>query len=468
MADLLSILSQGASSLDAHRASTATASHNLQNVDTPGYSRQSVMLEAVIPATSTTNAYIGRGVRVETIRQARDRFVESQIPSAIGSAARASSEAQSLSTVHVLNPDMAGGLTSALADFFSGLRALSQNPGSTVLRQNAVDGARGLASSFNRTADGITSARTAIDQEIEGAIHEVNDLATRMAALNVEIRKARSTGAEPNDLLDTRAKLRDQLAEKTGAIPVPNSQGDISMTIENGMALVSETSAGQLSIVPDPANDGFLKVGISLSDGTGPFSLSSLGGKIGGLLNARDGALKNAANAVDRLAFDMAEELNAVHSSAYALDKSSGHNLFQVGSDPHQAAKNLTVNPQVSANPDLIATASSADTVPGDASRLFALIDVENAPLAGSGGKDATATLSQIISGYGTAVQRAEAYKENSESIRDHLLNMRESVSGVSIDEEIVNMTRAQRAFEAVAKVITTTNEMLETLMKLK
>jgi len=134
MGDLLSILAQSSTSLGAHRASAATASHNLANVNTPGYARQRANLEALTPADLLAGSFVGRGVGLQSITQARDRFIERQIPTALASSAWSSAESQALFAVSALDPDAPGGISSALGAFYSSLRDLSQNPADSALR----------------------------------------------------------------------------------------------------------------------------------------------------------------------------------------------------------------------------------------------------------------------------------------------------------------------------------------------
>src|SRR5687768_16758030 len=160
MPDLLSILTNGTNGLSAHRAAVQTAAHNIQNVNTDGYSRQRVDLEASPAEFLRTNAYAGLGVNIGGITQSRDAFIERQMPSTLGAHAQFSAESRSLRSIAGLDPDSAAGLTDAMGKFYSDLRALSQNPSQPGLRAAVVGTARNLAGTFNRTAEGIESARS--------------------------------------------------------------------------------------------------------------------------------------------------------------------------------------------------------------------------------------------------------------------------------------------------------------------
>src|SRR4051812_5538404 len=198
MPDLFSLLSQAGQTLSAHRAAAATASNNLQNANTPGYARQRAELAAILPAEFAGAGYLGRGVELQTVSQSRDRFIEQQMPLAFGTQARSSAESDSLRTISVLDPDAPLGVPTALSNFYSSLRALSQNAGDPSLRQAVVTASQQLALTFNNTAKGIESARTGIDASVSGVVQEVNRASELVARMNVQITIARAQKAEPN------------------------------------------------------------------------------------------------------------------------------------------------------------------------------------------------------------------------------------------------------------------------------
>ena len=467
--DLLSILSSSGASLAAHRAAVAVASHNIDNASTPGYARQRASLDAVPGGDAIGGGFIGAGVRLASVTQVRDRFLESQIPASLSSASRSTTEADALESVGVLDPQAVGGLGDALSNFYSSLRALNQNAGSIMLRQAAVSSARSLTLAFRQTNGSLEQARSGLDAQVQGKIVDVNQLATEVAGLNGAIRTARATGSEPNDLLDTRQKALDRLAELVGAVPVPDGSGDVNVSLGGGVALVTGTLAGSLQALPDPANDAHLSVRAVApgSSSTTVIASGSLGGEIGGALDARDGALATAVRRIDTLAFDLAGAVNAVHQAGFGLDGASGRTLFDVGTSAAGAASRISVSAAVAADPRALAAASSASGLPGDATALQAILETERRAL-GTTGLDPTATLADLTSQFGGSTRSARAISDQDGSLRDHLQTMRQAVSGVSIDEELLALQKAQRAYEAVAKVIQTSSEMLETLMNLR
>ncbi len=465
MSDLLALLHSSAGSLSAHSAYSATVSHNLQNANTPGYARQRAELAAVLPSDRITGAFIGRGATIQAVSQVRDRFLEAQVPSALGRAASSTAESAALASVSALDPQ--GGLGDAISGFYSSLRALSQNASDPGLRQAAVSSARGMALAFNTTARSLADTRSGLDAKIAGDVEEANSLAQQVASYNREIKIARNSGnAEPNDLLDARQRVQDRLSELTGATPVITGEGDVNLVLGQGAPLVTSDRAATLSTLASPTNGGHLAVRLTPYGSTATPDAVGLAGEIGGLLSARDGALLTAEGRLDTLAVDLSNAVNTSHRAGYGLDGVTGRDLFTPGTPATGTAARMTVDATVLADPSRLATSATAASLPGDATNLLQTLATERVPL--TGGLDAAGSLSRTISEFGAAAQRMASLSQQDSTMLDNLQGMRESVSGVSIDEELVNMMRAQHAFEAVSKVIQTTDQMLQTLMQLK
>jgi len=328
-----------------------------------------------------------------------------------------------------------------------------------------VSAAQQLAMAFQRTSQGLSQPRGALDQQIASEIPQVNQLAAQVAQLNGQIHSAAASGVQPNDLMDQRQRAVDQLAQLTGATVVNDSSGDVSLALPSGQALVTGGAAASLSVAPDPSNGGHLSLLLTRADGTGPVSLANdaVGGSIGGQLTARDGALKTAESSVDQLAWDLGTAINTAHAQGYALDGTTGHALFDLGSGPSGAASRIAVDSAVAGNPSLVAAAGSSSAGAGDATNLFSLIDVGGQAL--SGGADATSTLAGIVAGFGSASSGATAVAAQDAAIQSNLTTLRDSTSGVSVDEELIKMQQAQRSYEAITRVISTTTAMLDSLM---
>jgi flagellar hook-associated protein 1 FlgK len=249
---------------------------------------------------------------------------------------------------------------------------------------------------------------------------------------------------------------------------VPNGNGDVTVVLPGGGALVNGQAAATMSTRPGTGNDGHLEITLAPVDGSPPAVIpaSKLGGTAAGLLEARDAGLGAARAKLDQMAYDFTSTVNTVHRAGFGLDGVDGRDFFAPIAAVNGAATAIAVEAAVLANPQQIAAATSAATVPGNGTNLQALILTERVPLTGGG--DVGQTFGRIAAEFGATAAGAGAMAEQDTHMLSHLQEMRESVSGVSIDEELVNLTKSQRAYEAVMKVITTADSMLDTLMKLR
>jgi flagellar hook-associated protein 1 FlgK len=468
MADLFSLLSTSASSLAAQSGATATAGNNIANANTPGYTRQIANIEAMDTAGSSAGVFIGRGAQLTSVTQARDQFVERQLPQAFSQNGSSQAQSKALASVNALDPQASGSLQSMMGAFYTSLRSLSQNPGDVGLRQSAINAAQQLAQSFNVTAKNIEGTRTAVDSDIQATVEKVNADAQGVAALNVQIISNTINGQRPNDLLDKRQKLIDELSTLTGATPYESANGNISLALPGGTTLVNDDHAATLSVVPDPTNGGHDSLRILRPDGSGPYALasSSLSGQLGGDLTVRDGTLKSTLDAVDSLAFDFATAMNNLATAGVALDGTNGHALFTLTATASGAASALQVSSALAANPSLFPAGQTAGS-PGDNANLLAMIATEQQTLTTSGATP-SATLQRLTASFGSQTAQAKAFADQDGALVSHLGTLRDSASGVSIDEEMINLTKSQRAYQAIAKVITTADGMLQTLLAIK
>jgi flagellar hook-associated protein 1 len=466
--DLVGILANAGAGLSVYKTQVATASHNIANANTPGYARQEAVPTETSPSeVAGANAYVGRGVALQGVVQNRDPFVEAQINVAYNNSSSTAAQADVLSTITALDPQGTGSVVSAIGAFYSSLRDLNQNPGDLGLRRAVVDSAKSLATSFNTTVNSLSDSRNAIDRNVESVVDKVNGLLASVADLNKRIALAVNSGRTPNDLLDIRQNDLDQLAQLVGARPVPDDHSSVNVVLASGTCLVSGIVASQLSFQANPDNSNHIDVTFAPQDGGTPVVLkqSELGGKIGGLLSARDDSLGAAEAALNDLAYGLSTALNTAHEAGYDLYGNSGNHLFVVLSGPTAAAKNVSVDSTVDGDPRRLAAAASFPVGAGDSGNLQALIATESEAV--SGGLNAQQAFAKLTSDFGIAVNTVNDNAAFDKNLLTDLTSARESASGVSVDDELVKLTQAQTAYNALTKVITTTNDMLDTLMKI-
>ncbi len=466
--DLINIIMNAGAGLGVYRAQVATVSNNIANANTPGYSLEEAVPTETNPAEEVgTNGYLGRGVSLQGVVQFRDQFVESQLGTAFSNSSSTSAQANALSTVTALNPQGQGNVTDALGQFYSALRDLNQNAGDQGLRSALVNAAQGVCTAFHTAASALTTARNGIDQSVSALTVQVNGLLSGVATLNSQIALSVNSGRTPNDLLDARQNDLDQLAQLVGATAVPDNHSGVNVVLPGGTCLVSGTIASSVSVQSDTTNGGHYDIVLSPADGSASTALPSgqIGGQIGGLLSARDTTLGNAQSGLDTLAYDFSSAVNQQSELGYALDGTTGHDLFTALPNSTGAAANLTVDASASANPSLVAAAGSAAAGPGDATNLQAMIATETTPL--STGLNVQDGMAKLTSDFGNAVSTAQDSSTFDQNILTSLTNARASASGVSVDDELTKLIQAQNAYNALTKVVTTGDSMLTTLMNM-
>lgn len=466
---LMNLITNTGAGLAAQRAVSQTASHNIANVSTPGYARQRVGLDAARATSGAGGAKIGNGVMVSGITQARDQFVEAQLPEAFSQAAYYEAESTVLTSVSQLAPELPTGIPVNLGAFYGSLRELSENPASIGHRTAFVESARGLAMALRRAGDDIAANRQAVDVAVEAQLPLINDLLQQITDLNVNIRVARAQSAgEPNDLLDQQQRAVDEVSELVGGKPMLDGDGNLTIMLPSGEPLITATAAVRFIVQPNPNNEGLNQILVQPVDGGGarPVQFGDLGGKVGGLMDARDGALLESSERLDEFAWELGKRINEVHSGGYGINGDTDLDVFTM-TTKHRAAREININQALVVDPTLVGAAGSQLVGSGDNTNIMAMLETENENLGNMGGPP-RAVLGDAIGRYGSLAKRSLSTAEAESVARDYLIGMRDSASGVSVDEELIELTKAQRAFEAMSKVADTTNQMLETILNLR
>ena len=447
--------------------------HNIANANTPGYTRQVVDMASIAPPT-TFGMYdqwgkaIGEGVKIQDIRQIRDQFLDNQFRRENKFLGEWETKAQVLAAIeNIFNEPSNSGINTVLNNFFNSLQELSKNPESLTVRAEVRERAIALADTFNTVYQHLYDKLNELNSTIQSRIAEINSYAERISKLNNEIYRFELTGQTANDLRDQRNLLVDQLSKLVNITTYEDSNRNFRIDIA-GQALVDGSTAFTMSLN---------NTGAVVWDLTGaPVNPSS--GILKGLLDMRDGDGTNGIKGVpyyinewNKLAYSIAQAINEVHKAGYGLDGSTGIPLFTDFTTPYdstvQYAKLIKVSSDILAADGLekIAAASSTATLPGDntnALKLIALRDQGNAVLNGATFDDFARSL---ISNLGVDAQQANLMQKNQEFMVKQIDLNRQSVSGVSLDEEMTNMLKYQKSYAASARVITAIDELLDTLI---
>jgi flagellar hook-associated protein 1 len=459
MSSLFGILGIGANGLNASSFGISVASHDASNVGTDGFSRRNAVLEPMGPPMA--------GARATGARRVTDVFLDRRILGARAAAGSATAQTRTLETLDMVLSEGAGNLGNAWDQLQSALSDLASHPNDRAARTVLLERAAAMARSFNDAASSLASARAEADQRITDEVRQVNGRLHQIADLGNQISRSELDGQEASDLRDRRDQLVREVADYVPVTSVEDSSGRISLLLNGSLPLVQpEGQVGELQAQVDPAT-GAVHVSKIASGARVDISAAIDGGSIGGTLAARDGALAQAATDLDRLAFDLGAAFNTAHAAGFGLDGVGGRNLFDFGSTVSGAAAAMTVSADVAGQPDALAAASDPAAVPGDNRNALALVAVADARIAAGGTLTAGESMEALIGSSGAALATARGNQEHERGALDQLAQLRESVSGVSLDDEMVALTRYQRAYQASLKVVQAADDMLSELMAL-
>ncbi|HEX2875593.1 MAG TPA: flagellar basal body rod C-terminal domain-containing protein, partial [Polyangiaceae bacterium] len=209
--------------------------------------------------------------------------------------------------------------------------------------------------------------------------------------------------------------------------------------------------------------DGSLRLNsTTVGGGTTEVTQFLTGGKLAGIKEAREDIF-DVEGRLDALLFDVGNAVNAQHAAGFGQDGVTGRDLFDVGPTVAGAARGIRVSTDVAGNPAAIAASSDAASLPGGSGNAVALADVFNTGL--TGGRTAAETYGDIVGAIGQRKSALAQAVETQQAIKEQVQAMRESVSGVSLDEEMVNLTKYQRAYEAAGRVLSTVDQLLQDLI---
>ncbi|MCP4810559.1 MAG: flagellar hook-associated protein FlgK [Proteobacteria bacterium] len=454
-----SALDTAATGLQAARIAIETTSNNVANAATEGYSRRSVDLSNG-DAVTVGGVQVGTGVVAERIERAADRFVTGQIVEETGLSS--SHEAQHEVLVRAetwLADSEVDGLTSRLQSVYDALTAASADPGDETFRSTVAYAADSFASTLRRAGSALDTLVSDVEQQLDSVVEESNSLLQQVARLNERI-VATGDVAGAGDLLDQRDAALTELAAALGTTARISADGTATVLL-GGHAVVSGIEARTVQLGED--DDGLVR--LELEAGNGAIDVtSSTGGKIGGSLEGVE-QVRGYLSDLDELAQDLADAFNDVHNAGYDRNGDSGADFFTVGTGEAHAALGFTFNEDLLDDPDLLAFAEDSTATIGDGGNLAELVDLEGEELFDSDSATAGETLLGLLSTVGADVNAAGDAAEHAALVLSDLQGLRDSISGVDLDEEAADLIRFQAAYQAAAKVLRATDDMLSTLL---
>jgi flagellar hook-associated protein 1 len=483
MYGLGAILNIARGAMNANQLAMQVISHNMANVNTPGYTRQKAVLQTQTP-WDLNRLKIGTGVRVNSVVQYFDRFTTRAIHQHTSSLKEYESKALVLSSVESLwNETEESSLSQTLDEFWNAWQEMAGNPGGTAERTALLEKARILTGKFNSLSQELELAKQNLAADLRMGIEEVNRLTGQIAKLNERIADAEASQTSANDLRDQRNQLLEELSGGVGITCLEQDNGSVTVLTRKGLLLVNGKDSWDLSA----EGDSIYYNGIQ-----NDVSDRLTGGKIGGWLDLRDETLPQYRANLDEMAGTLIQEVNNLHLAGFTLSGGTGMYFFENfqaapavpnPGDYTGAAAYISLSSDVSGSPENIA-AGGVSGAPGDngnALRIAALqtegsLSIRKWTITDRGETASshlqTGTLDDYYRGLiGELGILTEETKENqnfSQSLLNSLSQVRDSVSGVNLDEELAEMMKVQHAYEAAAKVISVVDQMMQTLLNMR
>jgi len=344
------MLNTAVSGLLSFQRALSTTSHNVANVNTPGYSRQTVEFDTNNPSFFGGSFY-GNGVRVESVARSYDQFLTLEVRDTTSSYARADRFSELAAHIDDVLADPQGGISPILADFFASVQDVADDPASSTARYAMINTAETLASRFQSIDRRFEELAQNTRTDVRDTVDEINSLVTQIRDLNIslnEIAPSAVSTQQAADLLDRRDSLLDQLAQKVDITVIDERENNLSIFIGNGQTVLNGVEAFALSTQPDvsdPTRDVIAYNGlITVYD----ISANLSGGELGGLLDFRDNVLEPTRNALGRSAIGIAETFNAQMRDGMDLNGNLGQDFFSYSAPQSIAYASNTGTPTVS------------------------------------------------------------------------------------------------------------------------
>jgi len=457
----------------AAKAAIATSGHNITNASTEGFSRQRVVQEANQPKNAIgSSGYVGDGVRVARVERLNDEYVEKQIRNGQKDLSHFEEKDMVLRQTEDIFNEMNGeGLNRVMSHFFNEFRKLANDPDNEAIRQSVREASQSMVNDFHRLNKEVDEVRRHIDSRVEGAVGEINSLAVQIKDLNLQIQRASLNGMSPNDLMDRRDQALKQLGTFMDLSMHKDGDNAYYVEIKGVGPLIAGPSVEHFSVARTGADeDGKLENTLELRTSASAQSNvthSVKGGKIGALLEVRDGTLTTISDRLDELAHTLVQSVNEIHSQGFDRFGNQGVAFFKPIEDRARASEFIDLSDAVRSNASHIATAAAADA-PGDNRIALAITGLQQGRLMGDGKTTVDDFYNSIVSDVGVTAARNRSNLNQQHDIQTQLGKIRDQHSGVSIDEETANLMQFEHAFQASARVIQVADDMLKTVLELK
>ena len=473
MSRIWSMMDVGKRSMMNSQTALQTVSHNVANKNVDGYSRQRVEVQSAEP-TGYGKLRVGNGAKINAITRVNNSYLEKQVEREGNILGNKDSKSQMLTRVEqVFNEQMNKGLNKFMGEFFNAYREMSNSPENLSLRSLVKESADFMTKDFQRINTQLTKIQGEADFEITAEVSQINALTREVSQLNDKIQSIEIHDRVANDERDRRDHLIKQLSEKANIRYGESSDGIMTITLGTTAVLVSGSQQRDLFVSASATREGKREGNVDVfykpSDTSTAVNLTQqiTGGRLGGLIDVRDKFINKTLTDLDDLAYTMADKINEAHRQGFDRYNNKGQNLFDVDSGRSGAASSIRVSDRVQQNAGFIVAAAQPNS-PADNRMANVISSMQYQRILADGESTFDDFYSNIVGNVGISANRANSELDSQKGIVDQLKNIRESISGVSLDEETAKMIEYQKSFDASARLIRTADEMMDTVLNLK
>jgi flagellar hook-associated protein 1 FlgK len=459
-------ISIGLSALAAAQTGIATAGKNIANAAVDGYSRQKIV--------QGQEAGQGEGTTVTDIQRVFDSFLSAQQNAAQSSSSKLQVQYNQVQMINDYLADSSVGIAPALQDFFNSLQDISVAPKDITARQSFLNSASGLVASFNDAQSLLESISVNIDKQIANSTQSINTIASQVAKINATILVAQAQGGTTsistlNDLYDKRDLLITQLSKITN-VKVVNNNNIYDVFIGNSQSLINSTNVNTIAVVQTPGQASPYKIQFTVNKQVVELSSSDMSsGELQGNIDFKADTLTKIQNAIGKIAFGLATQVNTINSQGFTLTGAAGQPVFSLPTVDESTAnpyKNVASNIKLLVSNVNDIAASGINNNFGDNSNILKIVALQSAK-ALDGVVSYTEAYAQIVSLIGSKTRELSLTNASAETILKHAQTALQNDSGVNLDEEAADLIRYQQAYQAAGKLIEISKTMFDTLMQL-
>jgi flagellar hook-associated protein 1 FlgK len=366
----------------------------------------------------------------------------------------------------IFNETYGYGLSEAMSEYWNAWQALTNNPAGSAERQVLVTRAQILTSTFNKLDSDLTHSQQDLDLAIVATVTDVNRLSAQLADLNQKVVSSETGTQNANDYRDQRDLVLKELSELIDLNAFEDANGSVSVLIAGGRPLVSATASWQLSTELNVVS-GLQDVVWLDNDGNSVNINNDIsGGKLKGWLETRDVLIPDYLNRLDALAQTLVTEVNNLHQTGFDLNGIAGEVFF----DGTGTAADIEVNANIVGDPGLIAASFDPlpfPSAPGDNRNAVEIAKLQHQLLMSGNTATFNDYYGSLVRDVGNEVLKSDSYYTHQSEMVAQLDNYRESISGVSLDEEMINLIKFQNAYAAAAKLVATADELMQTVLQM-